>query len=608
MTAVLELENLAVDLERNGEYVGLVRGVSLSVRPGEIYGVVGESGSGKSLTARAITHALPRGLKSSGVVRFRGEETQSYAGPKLRSFLAHDIGMVFQDPRAHVNPVQRLDSFLMEAMRFHGDTGTAKSDRRRTVGDVLEAIGVRDPVRVLRSYPHELSGGLLQRVMIASVLLMRPQVILADEPTTALDVTTQAEVIKTLVGMRDDYDMSVVLITHDLDLAASVCDRISVMYAGSVVETRPARELYDDARHPYSQGLLLSRPRLNQRKVAMPTMPGRPTAAADTPLDECAFVSRCWAADDACRMTFPTLVEVGSGTARCLHVDATMDRSQSVSWDSAPPTSGASGASGADSSPVLQVRELRKVFSRGRRQPLVAVDSTSFDLRAGESLAIIGESGSGKTTTARMILGLERPTSGHILVNGEDWTRPAARMKARRGRARFAQMIFQDPLGSLDPSQSILAAMVEVRQVHFDESRPTSDARAREIADLVGLGATQLAARPLNLSGGQRQRSAIARALAVEPKLLVLDEPASALDVSIQASVINLFNRLRSELELSYLLISHDLGVVAQLADEGLVMRQGEIVERGSITGILRSPSHPYTQELEASIPQPAWA
>jgi peptide/nickel transport system ATP-binding protein len=441
--------------------------------------------------------------------------------------------------------------------------------------------------------------------MIASVMLMRPRVLLADEPTTALDLSTQGEVLKTLVAMRSEQQMSIILITHDLDLAASICDRVSVMYAGSVVEMQPSKALYQGPRHPYSQGLFLSRPRLDTRSTTLPTMPGRPTTLVELAPDSCTFAPRCWAADEDCTSEFPALVPVPDGLVRCVHAETVRDQSRSVvanepSVDRAP-------ASSQLDPVMLSVRDLSKSFGTRRRHETRAVESVSFTVPNQGSLAIIGESGSGKTTTARMILGLERPTSGEILVAGEDWSAPASGRAERKRRARTAQMVFQDPLGSLDPSQTVGDALTEARREHFEESAEQRDRHIRDLADRVGLSTKQLDSRPMNLSGGQRQRAAIARALVIGSPLLVLDEPASALDVSIQATIINLLNELRRSMGLTYLLISHDIGVVAQLAERAVVMQSGEIVEEGPLDLILTRPSHPYTETLMASLPQPPW-
>ncbi|HEX4837852.1 MAG TPA: ABC transporter ATP-binding protein [Solirubrobacteraceae bacterium] len=570
--ALLEIDGLRVDLPTREGMRTILDGVSLRVGAGEAVGLVGESGSGKTMTARSIVRLLPPGAALSGEIGFRDSSVLELEGERLLRYRAGDVAMIYQDPRAHINPVRRVGDFLTEALVLV--LGVARAEATRRVVRLLGETGVADPEQRLRQYPHELSGGELQRVMIAAALAGEPRLLIADEPTTALDVTTQSEVMALIDELRRARGLALLFITHDLDLAASVCDRTAVMYRGTIVEDRPSAELHADPRHPYSASLIAARPSLT-------APPRRPSSGATT--------IRSGGA-----MPMPSGGAIPTSLVGATPVP-------SVRTDRSP----------ARETPVLAVSSLRKSFrvrgSDRRHADFLAVQDISFALDAGRSLAIVGESGSGKTTIARMIVGLEAPSAGAIYVAGRPRTEPPRRARERRLRGHEAQIVFQDPYASLDPRQRVGAALGEVLDLHF---RPTPAERERRVAQLladVRLEPEHARALPRALSGGQRQRVAIARALAAQPRLLILDEAVSSLDVSTLAQILELLAELRAATGASYVVISHDLAVVRQISDELIVMREGHIVERGATAQVLAAPQHPYTRLLLDSVPRPGW-
>jgi len=532
VSGLLELEHLRVALPaREGGTATVLHDVSLQLAQGEAVGLVGASGSGKTMTARAILRLLPPGAQVAGSIRFDGRSVLELGREELLRYRAGAVAMIFQDPRAHINPVRRIGDFLTEALVF--TQGRPRGEATAKVTRLLGETGVQEPERRLRQYPHELSGGQLQRVMIAAALACEPQLLIADEPTTALDVTTQSEVMAMLDELRRARGLALLFITHDLDLAAAVCERTVTMRAGEIV-----------AEEDRSVG---DRPVIAQA--------GRSVAGGD-------------------RLR-PAPV-----------------------------------ASLAKESPVLEVAGLSKSFrvrQRDGRSDFLAVDEVSFAVPPGGSLAIVGESGSGKTTIARMIVGLQAPTAGTIAVLGRLRDRPARGAHERRARGREAQIVFQDNYSSLDPRQRIGAALAEALDLHFDL---TPDARRRRVAELldgVGLKQAYAEALPRTLSGGERQRAALARALAVQPSLLVLDEAVSSLDVATQTQILDLLASIRAATGTAYVFISHDLAVVRRVSDEVIVLRQGQIVERGPTQSILLTPTNPYTRLLLDSVPRPGW-
>jgi peptide/nickel transport system ATP-binding protein len=574
----LRLADVRVDIDGARHAHEVLRGVSFEVHAGEALGVVGESGSGKTMSARTALRLLPAGARIRGNVEFEGRSILSLDDTVLRSYRRRHMGMIFQDPHAAINPLRRIGDFLTELDR-HSPRAERASARARALA-LLASVSIPDPERVFGLYPHQLSGGMLQRVMIASVLLQRPELIIADEPTTALDVTTQADVVALLDQVRREHGISLVFISHDIELVSAVCDRIVVMRAGEVVETLTPQQLRGGAiRDPYTSALLACRPSLNERKPRLPTL-------ADFGVDAERQATACVPAD-----------AVRAGADRGPAAAVLLEQ--------------AAAPAGTPATATVEACGLSKTFGGrglpGRRSARVgAVKDVSFRLAPGTTLAIVGESGSGKTTLARMITGLETPSAGTIALFGRH-RRLRPTTAERRAHAREIQMVFQNPYQSLDPRQSVGDALDEVLRLHYGLDRAERTTRVAGLLAAVHLDQKVAGALPRQLSGGQRQRACIARALAAEPRILVLDEAVSALDVSVQAQVLNVLADIRDQTGVSYLFITHDLAVVRQIADEVIVMRSGAVVERGPAEEILGAPQHDYTRLLLDSVPRENW-
>ncbi|MFI1034730.1 dipeptide ABC transporter ATP-binding protein [Streptomyces sp. NPDC020951] len=533
---LLEVRGLSVSYRTRGGVVEAVRGVDLDVRPGEVTAVVGESGSGKSTTAHAIIRLLAaNGGIDAGTVRFGRHDLTALSERELRTVRGAQIGLVPQDPTVSLNPVKRIGEQVAEVLRIHG-LATRRSATAAAV-EILDRAGLPDAATRARQYPHELSGGMRQRALIAVAIAAGPKLIIADEPTSALDVTVQRVILDRLQELTEESGTAVLLVTHDLGVAADRARRIVVMSEGRVVEAGPTREVLDNPRHEYTRQLLAAAPSLATARPRAVTVPGPVPAAEPVPL-----------------------VEVRG-----------------------------------------LVKEFRLPAARGSARSLRAVDDVGFTLHRGRTLALVGESGSGKSTTARMVLRLTDPTSGRILFDGADVT--AARGAEARALRRRAQLVYQNPYASLDPRFSIGEVITEPLRAFKVGDRASRLDRARELLDRVALPASVLDRRPAELSGGQRQRVAVARALALSPDLVVCDEPVSALDVSVQAQVLDLLAELQADTGVAYLFISHDLAVVRQIAHEVAVMKAGRIVETGTADELFARPAHAYTRELLAAIP-----
>jgi ABC-type glutathione transport system ATPase component/ABC-type dipeptide/oligopeptide/nickel transport system permease subunit len=534
-TPALELRGLTVSFDTDRGTVRAVTGADVSVLPGEVVALVGESGSGKSVSARAVLGLLPASAHVSGSVRIRGrdgepEEVIGRSAREMQSIRGARVAMVFQEPSTALNPVYTVGWQIIEGLRIHRDL--SRSAARARAVELLEMVGIPDPEARVDYYPHQLSGGQKQRVMIAIAISCEPDVIIADEPTTALDVTVQAAILDLLLELRDRLGTAILLITHNMGVVADMADRVAVMYRGSVVEQSTARELFAAPRHPYTKALLGAVPHLDQ---------GSPSGAPATAYDGAA---------------------------------------------------------------VLAVDSLVVEFRGRLGQPSFrAVDGVSLNIHEGEVLALVGESGSGKSTVGRCAVGLQRPTSGSVRVNGVEIGGGSDRqLRAVRQEVGF---VFQDPASSLNPHMTIEQCIAEPLYVQGTASATERRARVAEMVDLVQLGRTFLTRYPHELSGGQRQRVSLARALALDPRLLIADEPTSALDVSVQARVLELFAQLQGELRFACLFITHDLAVVDQLADRVAVMEKGRVVELGTRDQVLRAPSAAYTQRLVAAVPVP---
>jgi peptide/nickel transport system ATP-binding protein len=604
--SLLEVTDLSVTFPTDTERVAAVRRMNFEVDPGEVVALVGESGAGKSASAMAVVGLLPEYAEVSGSIRLHGNELLGLADEQMSRIRGKSIGTVFQDPMSALTPVYTVGDQIAEALRVHHRDIDRRAARTRAV-ELLELVGIAQPERRARSFPHELSGGERQRVVIAIAIANDPDLLICDEPTTALDVTVQAQILEVLKTARDVTGAGVLIITHDLGVVAEFANRALVMYAGRAVEVADVDVLYRDRRMPYTVGLLGSVPRLDAPQGArLVPIPGAPPSLADLP-PGCPFAPRCPLAIDKCRDAEPELLTVGPNhTAACI-------RTEHVTGRSAPDIYGVSteppAVPIADAPVVLRVRDLVKTYklTKGvvfRREvgEVRAADGISFELQQGRTLGLVGESGSGKSTTLHQILDLTAPQGGSIEVLGSDVA--TLDRRGRRALRGDLQVVFQDPVASLDPRLPVFDVLAEPLQANgFDKSR--TDERVAELLGTVGLRREDASRYPAEFSGGQKQRIGIARALALQPKILALDEPVSALDVSIQAGIINLLLDLQHRFGLSYLFVSHDLSVVKHLAHRVAVMYEGKIVEQGDGDQVFANPQHDYTRRLLAAVPQP---
>ena len=595
----LSVENLSILDGMPGSDRVLTSGIAFRLGRGESLAIVGESGSGKSLTAKAIAGLLPEGLRTGGSVRLDGNELTGLAERDWQRIRGRHVSMLLQDPFTMMNPVMRCGAHI-EEMLTHDPRFAGRKARQTEVFRRLAEVGITDP-SVADRFPFQLSGGMCQRVALAAALARDPDLLIADEPTTALDVTTQAEIMQLLRHARQQRQMSLILITHDLRLAFSTCDRVLVLYAGTTVEIGRATDIAARPFHPYASGLMLSDPPATRRVQRLVAMRGR-VPAAQSVLRQCAFLDRCDWADARCGLARPQLTERAPGRfTACLRqpeIQLELDALRDLATADAPPIAARPHAE----KPLLQVQGLVRTF-RGK-VPVFALKAVSLSVAPGESLGIVGESGSGKTTLGRCLVGLETPDAGSIEIDGIDAQNvqglaPEARARLRR----TIQMVFQDPYSTLNPRHSVARTLSESLRVAV--FRGSFAAETERLLQAVGLTSAYAERRPAQLSGGERQRIAIARALAVSPRILVCDEPVSALDVSVQAQVLNLFKDLKAKLGLSLLFITHDLAVVRQIADRICVIYLGEIVEEGPVDDILNAPKHPYTRRLVGAMTVP---
>ncbi|AIY47723.1 ABC transporter ATP-binding protein [Mycolicibacterium fortuitum] len=609
MTRLLEVADLTVDFPTDTNVVHAVRGVDFHVDAGEVVALVGESGAGKSASAMAVVGLSPEFAEVSGSVRLRGEELIGRSDAEMSRIRGNTIGTVFQDPMSALTPVYTVGDQIAEALQAHNRDLGRRAARSRAV-ELLELVGIAQPEQRARSFPHELSGGERQRVVIAIAIANDPDLLICDEPTTALDVTVQAQILDVLKTARDVTGAGVLIITHDLGVVAEFADRALVMYAGRAVEDAPVAGLYERARMPYTVGLLGSVPRLDAPQgTRLVPIPGAPPSLTTTPTG-CPFAPRCPLAIDECEAAEPELIELAPDHhAACIRTEQVAGRSAAEIYQ-VPGTAGTTAEKPSDDADVvLRVRELTKTYklTKGvvfRRQvgEVKAVDNISFDLRSGRTLGIVGESGSGKSTTLHQILNLTGPQSGSIEVLGSDVA--TLNRKTRRALRTDLQVVFQDPVASLDPRLPVSEVLAEPL-IANGLDKPRIDGRVAELLELVGLRRADAGRYPAEFSGGQKQRIGIARALALQPKIIALDEPVSALDVSIQAGIINLLLDLQDQFGLAYLFVSHDLSVVKHLAHDIVVMYKGAVVEQGSSDAVFTDPQHPYTRKLLAAVPQP---
>ena len=612
MPGVLEVTDLHVSIRQRRSVVRAVDGVSFTVGRSEIVGLVGESGCGKTISGLATMRLLPNGGRiDSGSIRISDTDVLSLTERQMRAVRGNQIAMIFQDPMTSLNPTMTIGDQIAEAVLIHREASHAEAAKR--AAEVLDLVGMPRAAERLGQYPHQLSGGLRQRAMIAMALACEPQVLIADEPTTALDVTIQAQILALLQELKAELGMGILLVTHDMGVIAAHADQVLVMYAGRIVEAAETVALFDDSRHPYTKALLRSIPQPDRpARGPLYNIPGAPPNLA-LELTGCRFRPRCANALAECADIDPVLHDGGGG-----HVFACINPERPAAEESGPAELAAAAGSPPtaedaedkdNAEPILRLADVvkefrvkRGVFSRKARTAH-AVSGVSFEIYAGETFGLVGESGCGKSTVSRLIVGLERPTAGSITFSGRDVavltaTGPLARRRRLSGLRRNLQMMFQDPYSSLDPRMRVGGI---VREPLTIQSVGTSRERTEKVAAQlreVGLPVRALDLYPHEFSGGQRQRIGLARALILEPKLLIADEPVSALDVSIRAQILNLMQTLQAEHGLTYLLISHDLGVIRQMANRIGVMYLGKLVEMGPAESVYTAPAHPYTAGL----------
>jgi len=604
---LLAIDNVSISFKTLHGRVHAVRNVSLEVKRGECYALIGESGSGKSTLAfAALGYLAANGSIDTGRILFNGEDVTRYDHEQLARLRGTHMGMVFQNPHTAANPCYTIGEQLVEGMIYHEKISRREAEERAL--DMLSAINIPDPRQIMTRYPHQLSGGQKQRITIAQALLSHPELIIMDEPTTALDVTTEIQFLRLLEEVRSKMDVAILYITHDMGIVARLADRVGVIYAGALVEEGSRESIFTAAAHPYTAGLMNSIPSMNKTGHRSYSMPGLLPNLMDLPAG-CVFAPRCSQASDRCtaipaESTLPDLKEGVSHRVFCHHAGKVSDiigspEDELSCW----------GCSAEE--PILEVRNLKKYYEHSsfadrllRRDPrrVFAVDDVSFSLMPGETLGIVGESGCGKSTLGKTLLRLHEPTSGSIRFKGRDITS----VEHDPELCRSMQIVFQSPDSSLNPRHTLYTILSRPLFLHgLAHSVEEARKRCYELLDMVNLPRTYLYRRPHQLSGGEKQRVAIARAFAVRPEFVVCDEVTSALDVSVQASVINLLKDLQKEFHTSYLFISHDLSAVRDISHRIAVMYLGKVVEIGTTEQIFKPPYHPYTKALLSSVSLP---
>lgn len=606
--AILSIQDLHVHFHTSRGIVRAVDGVSYDVSPGEILAIVGESGCGKSVSSLAIMRLLPKRTARivNGKILFNGRDLLTFSSEEMRRIRGREIAMIFQEPMSSLNPVLTIGLQIMESLFVH--LRMAAPEARARAIALLNLVGITDPERRLDQFPHQLSGGMRQRIMIAIALACNPKLLIADEPTTALDVTIQAQILELLKDLSSRLNIAVIMITHNLGIVARYAHRVNVMYAARIVEKGTADDVFLRPRHPYTVGLMRSIPRLDRpRDEKLETIEGLPPDLRAPPTG-CRFQPRCFMRAPVCAND-PPLIEIEPGhLSACFRAKEIPERPAGV----ASPKTWIAASAGRQQGGILKVEALKKFFAISRglsldpaaASEIRAVNDISFDILPGQTLGLVGESGCGKTTVGRTILRLEEPTSGRILFSGTDIAH-ASQVELRPVRRKM-QLIFQDPFSSLNPRMTVGKIIAEPMLVHgIVPNKKAADGRVQEILDKVGLHGHMAERYPHEMSGGQRQRVGIARALTMNPTFIVCDEPVSALDVSIQGQIINLLETLKRELGLTYLFIAHDLAVVRHLSDRIMVMYLGRLMEMADRDALYREPLHPYTRALLDAAPVP---
>ncbi|MDO5672269.1 MAG: ABC transporter ATP-binding protein [Actinomycetaceae bacterium] len=605
---LLHIEDLRIEIPLRKSTVHPLGGVSLQLEAGTTVGIVGESGCGKTMSALAIMNLLPSsGKVTSGKIHFDGHDLVGATAAQARKIRGTEIGMIFQDPLTSLNPTMRIGDQVGEPLRIH--RGASRKEARTRAIEVMERVGMPRADRVVDDYPHQLSGGMRQRAMIAMALVCRPKLLIADEPTTALDVTTQKQILELIDDLRQEYRMGVMLITHDLGVVAGRTDRVVVMYGGQVVEAAPTDELFTNPRHQYTAALLDALPeRALHTGQRLYSIPGTPPDLTNPP-SGCRFAQRCRFASDQCRTHRPLMEGTDGHEFACFFpVD---QQSAGLSISAAPTSSNTSTADTPEDETVaalLDVREISRNFSatsgtviRHKVGTVSALKDVSFSLLPGQTYGLVGESGCGKSTIGRIVAGLDKPSEGAISLSGQNIAQ--LRGQEKKNLHRHVQMMFQDSYAAMDPRMRIDEILAEPLLIQQIGTRSDQALRIEELLTHVGLPHDVLSRYPHEFSGGQLQRIGFARALALKPQLIVADEPVSALDVSIQAQVLNLMKDLQKELGLTYLFISHDLSVVQYMSQRIGVMYLGTLVEEGPARRVIAHPAHPYTRALIDAVP-----
>jgi peptide/nickel transport system ATP-binding protein len=622
MESILRVEDLQISYQTRFGTLPAIRNVSFDVKEKEIVGIVGESGCGKSTVAASVLRLLPpNGRITGGHIWYKGKDLANATEEQMRGFRGLESSMIFQDPMTSLNPVFSIESQMVDALAAHNKQLSGMEVRQKAI-QMLERVGIPDAAERIKCYPHEYSGGMRQRVMIAIALLANPSFMVADEPTSALDVTLEAQILDLIRGLREEFGTGILYISHDLGIMAQLCDRIIIMYAGNIVESGDVYEIFDNPKHPYTRALLNSHPSRKSNRTHLTTIPGQVPSLRELP-PGCKFGPRCHMALSVCASTDPLFVQAGASIVLC-HI---YDPQYSQNWIGLPFDKSYNGMDPAnelqrtDIAPqvaqqgegqfILKIRGLKVHFqdrvgflsqNKGKKRGVLrAVDGIDLEIQRGETLGLVGESGSGKTTLGRTILRLENSTSGQTIILGEDISH-LPEVKVRPLRARM-QMIFQDPSSSLSPRlkvSTILSEPFRIHRVPFD-----SKEKVKDLLNMVGLSPEQADKYPHELSGGQARRVGIARALALNPEFLVADEPTAGLDVSVAASILNLLKDLREQLNLTYLIITHNLNVISFIADRVGVMYLGKLVELGATDDIFDHPKHPYTEALISAISVP---